>query len=198
VITLSELQARRQKLTAAWPQIEQERQPLAHTRQPRVHGPRVIENAVTFRQLLGDHLDPLSCEERQAVTQCLINKVIVTGADVDGHFLLPFECTPQVSQRLLPEPEGSPGHVYRLRLAHFQVPFTAWSGASTAQGIRIHLSELPALLGHSFIGQHNPTFGHQFFDIPVAQAKTEVQPEPNGMKLGKTHERFHRVSCGIL
>jgi site-specific DNA recombinase len=122
VITLSELQARRQKLTAAWPQIEQERQQLAHTRQQRVHWQRVIENAGTFRQLLGDRLDQLSCEERQAVTQCLINKVIVTGEDVDVHFILPCESTPQVSQRRLTEPEGTPGHVYRLRLAHFQMP----------------------------------------------------------------------------
>jgi hypothetical protein len=50
VITLRELQARRQQRTAAWPQIEQERQPWAHTQQLRVHGPRVLENAVTFRQ----------------------------------------------------------------------------------------------------------------------------------------------------
>jgi site-specific DNA recombinase len=119
VITLSELQARRQKLTAALQQIEQERQQLAHTRQQRIHWQRVIDNAVTFRQLLGDHLDQLSFEERQAVAQCLINKVIVMGEDVDVHFILPFESTPQVSQRLLNKPEGSPGHFYRLRLAHF-------------------------------------------------------------------------------
>ena len=125
VITLSELQARRQKLTAALQQIEQERQQLAHTQQQRVHWQRVIENAVTFRQLLGDHLDQLSFEERQAVAQCLINKVIVTGEDVDVHFILPFESTPRVSQCLLKEPEGTPGHFYRLRLAHFQVPLVA-------------------------------------------------------------------------
>jgi hypothetical protein len=53
VITLSELQARRQKLTAAWPQIEQERQQWAHTRQQRVHWQRVIDHAAAFRQLLG-------------------------------------------------------------------------------------------------------------------------------------------------
>jgi site-specific DNA recombinase len=121
VITLSELQARRQKLTAALHQIEQERQQLAHTRQQRVHWQRVIENAGTFRQFLGDHLDQLSFEERQAVAQCLINKVIVTGEEVDVHFILPFESTPQVSQRLLTAPEGTPGHFYRLRLAHFAI-----------------------------------------------------------------------------
>jgi Recombinase/Recombinase zinc beta ribbon domain len=79
VITLSELQARRQQLTAAWQRLEQERQQLAHTRQQRIHWQWVIENATTFRQLWGDHLDQLSCEERQAVAQGLINKVIVTG-----------------------------------------------------------------------------------------------------------------------
>jgi hypothetical protein len=41
----------------------------------------------------------------------------------------------------------------------------------------IGLPELPAPISHGFIGQHDPTFGHQFFDVPVAQAKTEVQPD---------------------
>jgi site-specific DNA recombinase len=174
VITLSELQARRQKLTAAWQQIERERQQLAHTRQQRVHWQRVIENAVTFRQLLGDHLDQLSFEERQAVTQCLINKVIVAGEDVDVHFILPFESTPQVAQRRLTEPEGTPGHFYRLRLAHFQMPFVARPRPFAPQRIRIGLAKLPAPVAHRFVGQADAALGHQLFDVAVAQAKTEV------------------------
>src|SRR4030095_15200895 len=78
----------------------------------------------TFRQLLGENLAQLAFEERQAIAQCLISKVIVTGEAVDIHFVLPFEAPPQVSPRVTKEPEGTPGHFYRLRLAHFNTPAT--------------------------------------------------------------------------
>jgi Recombinase zinc beta ribbon domain len=131
VITLSELQARRQKLTAALQQIEQERQQLAHTQQQRVHWQRVIENAVTFRRLLGDHLDRLSFEERQAVAQCLINTVIVTGEDVDVHGILPCESTPQVAQHLLIEPEDTRTFV-SVASGTLQTPI-AWSQCNASR-----------------------------------------------------------------
>jgi hypothetical protein len=43
-------------------------------------------------------LAQLSFEERQAIAPCLISKVVVTGEEVDVHFLLPFDSTPQVAQ----------------------------------------------------------------------------------------------------
>jgi hypothetical protein len=91
IITLSELQARRQKLAAALQQIEQESRQLAHTRQQSIQWQQVIDNAATFRQLLGDNLEQLSFGERQAITRCLISKVVVTGEEVDIHFVLPFD-----------------------------------------------------------------------------------------------------------
>jgi hypothetical protein len=78
-----------------------------------------MDNTVAFRQLLGENLAQLSFEERQAIAQCLIRHVIVTGEAVDIHFILPFAATPQAARRLPKEPEGTPGHFYRLRLAHF-------------------------------------------------------------------------------
>jgi hypothetical protein len=79
----------------------------------------VIDNAATFRQLLGENLEQLAFEEQQAIAQCLISKVVVTGEEVDIHFILPFESPPQIAQHLSQESEGAPGHFYRLRLAHF-------------------------------------------------------------------------------
>ena len=76
-----------------------------------------MEHTETFRQLLGANLEQLSFEERQTIAQCLLHKVVVTGEAVDIQFVLPFESTPQVAQRLTQEPEGTPGHFYRLRLA---------------------------------------------------------------------------------
>jgi site-specific DNA recombinase len=118
VLNLSELQTRRQKLSAEWHQIEQERRQLAQTQQQSIQWQQVIDHAETFRQLLGHHLEQLSFEECQAIAQCLISKVVVTGEAVDIHYVLPFASTPQVAHRLTNEPEGTPGHFYRLRLAH--------------------------------------------------------------------------------
>lgn len=117
IINLTELKARRQKFSAELQRLEQEARQLSVTEQRVIHWRQVIEHAESFRQLLGSNLDQLSFEERQAVAQCLIHSVIVTGEDVDIHFVLPFESAPRVSNRREKEPEGAPGHFYRLRLA---------------------------------------------------------------------------------
>jgi hypothetical protein len=125
---------------------------------------------------LGDHLDQLSCEERQAVTQCLINTVLVTGEEVAVHFMLPFESTPQVSQRRRIEPEGTPGHVYRLRLAHFQMPLVARLRPPMPKLIRIGLADLAAPLPHRVI-RHRDTAGRQeFFHIAITESEPVIEP----------------------
>lgn len=146
-INLGELQARRQKLAAELQQIEQEVRQLVSARQQTIHWRQVIDNAETFRKLLGDNLERLSFEERQAVTQCLIKKVIVTGEEVDIHFVLPFESAPQALNRSAKEPEGAPGHFYWLRLAHLNQP----SGRVDQR----HFQGLFKTL-HFEIGQQNP------------------------------------------
>jgi hypothetical protein len=50
---------------------------------------------------------------------------------VDIHFVLPFAFTPQAAPRPPKEPEGTPGHFYRLRLAHFHVPTAVKRGLYT-------------------------------------------------------------------
>jgi site-specific DNA recombinase len=124
ILNLAELEARRQKLSAEGQQVEQDIRRLASTRQQTIHWEQVIENAETFRRLLGDNLERLSFEERQAVAQCLIQKVAVTGEEVDIPFVLPFESPPQTVHRPTQEPEGAPGYFYRLRLAAFHPPAT--------------------------------------------------------------------------
>lgn len=117
IINLAELRARRQKFSAERQQIEQEIRQLSNTRQETIHWQQVIDHAETFRQLLGENLERLLFEERQAVAQCLIKKVVVTGEEVDIHFVLPFESSPQAANCQAKEPEGAPGNFYRLRLA---------------------------------------------------------------------------------
>jgi hypothetical protein len=125
IISLSELQNRRLKLTAELQQIAQAREQLARTQQQTRHWQQVIDHAETFRRLLGTNLDRLSCEERQAVAHCLISKVVVTAEQVDISYVLPFEGAPQVADHPGSTPEGTPGHCYRLRLAHLHLPAPA-------------------------------------------------------------------------
>src|SRR4029453_1597155 len=165
IIKLLELQTRRQKLAAMLQQIEQESRQLAHTRQQSVQWQQVIENATTFRQLLGTNLAQLSFEERQAIAQCLISKVVVTGEAVDVHFLLPFDSTPQVAQPLRKAPEGIPGHFYRLRLAHFHPPADPHGTLAPMKGVlqvRAIFDDPAVNRGMIYV---DPTFRHEFLNV---------------------------------
>jgi site-specific DNA recombinase len=118
IISLSELKTRRQKLTGELQQLGEEIKQLLTKQQQVTHWQEVMGNVETFRQLLGDNLERLSFEERQAVAQCLISKVVVTGEAVDIYYALPFDSPPQGCQSTDDIPEGAPGRFYRLRLAH--------------------------------------------------------------------------------
>jgi hypothetical protein len=174
IITLSELQARRQKLAAALQQIEQESQQLVQMRQQSIHWQQVIDNAATFRQLLGDNLEQLSFGARQAITRCLISKVVVTGEEVDVHFVLPFDSTPQIARHLPPESEGTPGHFYRLRLTHFHLPCVARPRAPAPAWIGIRLAELAAPLPDGFRRHDHAAHDQPFFHVAVAEREAAV------------------------
>jgi hypothetical protein len=96
ILTLSELQLRRQKLTTELHHLDRELQQLAHPHQQTLHWHEVIAHVDPFRHLLGENLDRLSCADRQTVAQCLIKKVVVTGEQVDIYYVLPFDHAPQV------------------------------------------------------------------------------------------------------
>ena len=69
--------------------------------------------------------------------QCLIRKVVVTGEHVEIAYVLPFEEAPQVAERPGSTPEGTPGHFYRLRLAHLK---------TTMQMDVLHCKTVPGVL----------------------------------------------------
>jgi len=121
-ITLSELQIRRQKLTSEVQQLDLDLQHLTRTQQQAIHWQQVINHAERFRHLLGENLEHLSFADRQTVAQCLIKKVVVTGEQVDIYYVLPFDSAPQVYNSSSQQPEGTPGHFYRLRLADLHLP----------------------------------------------------------------------------
>jgi site-specific DNA recombinase len=118
IISLEELRSRRQTITSELRQIDHERQRLARSQQQQRHWQQIITHAERFRQLLGANLEALSFEERQVVVQCLLNRVVVTGEQVDIYYALPFVGLPQSSSESTKGVEGTPGDFYRLRLAH--------------------------------------------------------------------------------
>src|SRR5215510_878021 len=122
VITLRELQLRRQKLTTELQQLDRELQQLTHTQQQTLHWQEIITHVDHFRHLLGKNLDRLSFADRQTVAQCLIKKIVVTGEQVDIYYVLPFDQAPQVYNSSNQQPEGTPGNFYRLRLADLHLP----------------------------------------------------------------------------
>jgi site-specific DNA recombinase len=122
IITLSELQLRRQKLTTELQHLDRELQQLTHTQQQTLHWQDVITHVEYFRHLLGENLERLAFADRQTVAQCLIKKIVVTGEQVDISYILPFDQAPQVYNSSDQQPEGTPGHFYRLRLADLDRP----------------------------------------------------------------------------
>jgi hypothetical protein len=57
-----------------------------------------------------------------------------------------------------------------------QMPLVTRSRMLAAQLIGIGLPKLATPIPHGFIGQGNAAFGHQLFDVPVAEAEAEIQP----------------------
>ena len=121
IITISELQLRRQKLTTELQHLDRELQQLTLTQQQTLHWQDVITHVAHFHHLLGENLDCLSFADRQTVAQCLIKKVVVTGEEVDIYYVPPFAQAPQVYNSSAPHPEGTLGHFYRLRLADLKL-----------------------------------------------------------------------------
>jgi len=145
IVTLSALQLRRQKLPTDLHHLDRELQQLAYTHQQTLHGHEVIAHVDHFRHLLGENLERLSFADRQTVAQCLIKKVVVTGEQVDIYYVLPFDHAPQVCNSSDQQPEGTPGHFYRLRLADLD------PGAQPLP--------TPRACGGSHLGQQQPGIG---------------------------------------
>ena len=57
------------------------------------------------------------------------------------------------------------------------MPAIARPGATLAQPSRDRGTELQHPAPHGFVGDVEPAFGQQFFDIAVAQCKAETEPD---------------------
>jgi site-specific DNA recombinase len=123
IITLQDLSTRREQIAQRLKGFEQERHSLEQQRDTTIKWERIADNIGQFRALLGSNLDRLSYEDRQAVVQLVVEKVVVypDGA-VEVHHVLPFEEPPVVADQ---KKKGTPGEFYVLRLKQLDFPPTA-------------------------------------------------------------------------
>jgi site-specific DNA recombinase len=120
IITLHDLSTRREQIAQRLKGFEQERHTLEQQHDTTIKWERIADNIGQFRALLGSNLDRLSYEDRQAVIQLVVEKVVVypDGA-VEVHHVLPFEEPPVVTDQ---KKKGTPGEFYVLRLKQLHAP----------------------------------------------------------------------------
>jgi site-specific DNA recombinase len=105
VITLDDLSARREQLTQRLKDLETERRQIEHQRDTTIRWDHIATNIEHFRSLLGGNLERLSFEDRQAVVQLLVEKVVVSqDGTVEVHHVLPFEERPAAGDKKKKEP----------------------------------------------------------------------------------------------
>ena len=119
VITLDDLAARREQITRRLKGLETERRQIEHQRDTTIRWDHIATNIEHFRSLLGGNLERLSFEDRQAVVQLLVEKVVVyQDGTVEVHHVLPFEERPVAGDE---KKKGAPAEFYVLRLNHRDV-----------------------------------------------------------------------------
>ena len=114
------MSTRREQIVQRLKGCEQERHNIEQQRDTTIKWDHIADHIGHFRALLGRNLDRLSFEDRQAVVQLLVEKVVVhpDGA-VDVHHVLPCEEQPVVADQ---KKKGPPAEFYVLRLKHLHAP----------------------------------------------------------------------------
>jgi site-specific DNA recombinase len=123
IITLHDLSARREQIAQRLKGFELDKKTLEQQRDTTIKWDHIADNIGQFRALLGSNIDQLSFEDRQAVVQLLVEKVVVypDGA-VDVHHVLPFEEPPVAAEQ---KKKVTSDEFYVLRLKHLDLPTQA-------------------------------------------------------------------------
>jgi hypothetical protein len=58
------------------------------------------------------------------------------------------------------------------------------------------LPELLTPVSHGFVRQKDAAFGHELFDVPVAEAEAEIQPDAVADDLRREPMALIRIGCG--
>jgi len=79
------------------------------------------------------------------------------------------------------------------------MPLVAGPGLPTSELIGIRLAELPAPLADGFVGDEDPAGKQQLFDVPIAEAEAEIEPDAVADDLGRETMVFVGVGwCGSV
>jgi hypothetical protein len=77
-----------------------------------------------------------------------------------------------------------------------KMPRTSWLGPSTPQLICIGLPPRPTPLPHDCIGRDPTALGHQPFDVAVAEAEADLEPDTMAHYLRRKPKALLRAGCG--
>jgi site-specific DNA recombinase len=114
VISLEELSTRRQQIQLRLKTLDQEKREILEQQRAALKWDILLENMEEFKQIIGKNLLQLSFQERQAVTQLLVEKVVCyPDGKVDVYHILPFEEKPVTDDQ---KKKVTAKHFYLLRL----------------------------------------------------------------------------------
>jgi site-specific DNA recombinase len=117
VITLKELSTRKEQIRQRLKALVIQRKEVISQQKASIKWNVLVENIEEFRQLLGKNLHELSFQERQAVVQLLVEKVVVhPDGKVEIYHILPFEEKPVVDEQ---KKKVTVKDFYLLRLNRF-------------------------------------------------------------------------------
>lgn len=117
VITLTELKARRKKMQQDIEYINLQLHQLGRQQHEIIRWQDLVCNIEKFTTLIGSNLDSLKFQDRQLIIQCLIDKIVVTGENVDIFYVFPFAEPPRLVDEAKSTAKEDLGNFYRLRLS---------------------------------------------------------------------------------
>jgi hypothetical protein len=151
------LEQKQQVLTSQQKQLEGQ-----VNRQGELAG--MVSSIEAFCQRVRAGLTEATFEQKRALVELLIDRVLVDNGEVEIRYVIPTA------------PRGETTHFYQLRKDYFQVPLVTRPRAATTELIRIGLPKLATPLADGFVGDQHTTDKEELFDVPIAEAEAVVQP----------------------
>jgi hypothetical protein len=151
-------------------------------RQEKLAG--MVTSIEAFCQRVQSGLAEATCAQKRTLVELLIDRVIVDNSDVAIRYVIPMT------------PHGETMRFYQLRKDYFQRPRVASLRTPASELVGIGLPELPAPVAYRLIRQDDAAFGHQLFDVPVAQAEPKVEPDTVADDLGREPMALVGIGCG--
>jgi hypothetical protein len=128
----------------------------------------MVTSIEAFCQRVRAGLADATFEQKRALVELLIDRVLVDNGKVEIRYVIPRA------------PRGETTHFYQLRKDYFEMPLVAGPWPASTYLVGIILPELATPFTDRFIGDPDATGEQHLLDIAVAQGEAEV--EPDGMR----------------